>query len=88
MFVDLYPRSRSSPSVIPPSAHPSDLPGGERELELVELDYHFSIKISSSPPSCLAPPLTLISHLVRIIFSELSELYCTVSISCNQNKGH
>ena len=83
MFVDLYPGSRSSPSVIPPSAQPSDLPGGERELGLIIISVLRSAQLP--PPSS---PLTLISHLVRIIFSELSELYRVVSISCNQNKGH
>ena len=36
--------SITGPSVIPPSAHPTELPAAERELEF---DYHLSIKIWS-----------------------------------------
>ena len=39
--------SITGPSVIPPSAHPTDLPGAERELEF---DYHLSIEIWSQSP--------------------------------------
>ena len=54
MFVDLYPGSRSSPSVIPPSAQPSDLPGGERELGLIIISVLRSAQLP--PPSSLLPP--------------------------------